>query len=145
MTVFYNLRKEVYGNMNHMKKATFAVCATVIGVLMLLAAALPSTAAGNTSYIRGDANGDGRVNVADVTTVQRILADMEEDADGMKAKRADIDGNGLTVSDATEIQKYVAEFENIYHIGEAVEETQPTDTTKPHFTTDPYELPFIPA
>ena len=73
MTVFYNLRKEVYGNMNHMKKATFAVCATVIGVLMLLAAALPSTAAGNTSYIRGDANGDGQHDMRDVLVILRNL------------------------------------------------------------------------
>ena len=49
------------------------------------------------------------------------------------------------LQDTVAISMSVAEFENIYHIGEAVEETQPTDTTKPHFTTDPYELPFIPA
>ena len=51
--------------------------------------------------------------------------------------RDDADGDGLDITDATKIQRYLVEFADLYHIGEYV-----IDNTKP--TQDEYELPFIP-
>ena len=71
------------------------------------------------NVIRGDANGDGIVNISDVTAIQRHLAELEY-LNGDRLKAADVNGGGLDISDATEIQMYLAENENIYHIGETV-------------------------
>ena len=69
------------------------------------------------SMILGDANGDGIVNINDVTAIQQHLAELEQlNSDQIKA--ADVNGEGLDISDATAIQMYLAEYENIYHIGE---------------------------
>lgn len=62
------------------------------------------------SFILGDANGDGRVSIRDVTAIQRHLADIEF-LSGNAFTAADVDKNGsVTVSDATSIQMYLAEF-----------------------------------
>ena len=56
----------------------------------------------------GDCDGDGIVNVNDVTYLQMIIAEYS----GMKYdfKTCDVDGNGvLDVIDATMLQKMVAE------------------------------------
>lgn len=120
-----------------MKKAIivlFAVC-----LLTLTCMIFPASAAGE--YIRGDANGDGFVTIGDVTVVQRVIADVEPDETGMIALRGDTDGNDLDINDALNIQRYLAEFENIYNIGERV---AVPDSTTPQSTSDPYELPFVP-
>ena len=83
-------------------------------------------------YVRGDANGDGTVNINDVTVIQRILADLEQDTKGDVNRSCDLDGNGLDIADATNIQCYLAEFESPYQIGKT-------------FSYDEYELPFIPV
>ncbi len=82
-------------------------------------------------YVRGDANGDGTVNINDVTVIQRILADLEQDTKGDVIRSCDLDDNALDIADATNIQCYLAEFESPYHIGKT-------------FSFDEYELPFIP-
>ena len=82
------------------------------------------------SYVIGDANGDGIVNIMDVTAIQRNLADVSETFFDKKA--ADIDGNGVSITDATKIQSYLAEFGNAGRIGVSVR-------------ADEYELPFIPS
>lgn len=75
--------------------------------------------------IRGDADGNGNVDVNDATYLQRVLAEMVTVTD-MEAltRRADIDGNGLTVEDVTAIQRYLAEFGNEYGIGENMLDTK---------------------
>ena len=56
----------------------------------------------------GDANGDGKVTVADATTIQKYCASLLSFSDNTKAL-ADVDRNGrITVSDATKIQKFIA-------------------------------------
>ena len=53
----------------------------------------------------GDANGDGKVDILDVTTIQNSLAEKGKVADDM----GDINGDGrVTVKDATILQKYLA-------------------------------------
>ena len=58
-----------------------------------------------------DVNGDGRLNIHDVSAIQRHLAGIDElfpDA----LERADVNGDGkVTIDDATLLQMYLAEFD----------------------------------
>ncbi len=61
-----------------------------------------------TGGVFGDANGDGKVTVADATTIQKYCASLVNFSDNTKSL-ADVDRNGrITVSDATKIQKFIA-------------------------------------
>ncbi|MBQ3286037.1 MAG: dockerin type I repeat-containing protein [Ruminococcus sp.] len=119
-----------------MKKLVLIVL-TLICLLSAVGMVIPISAA--SSYIRGDADGDGEVTITDATVIQRTLANIPTASFFKKA--ADVDGDGLNITDATQIQRYLAEFDNIYHINETV--TIP-DPTVPQPTRDPYELPVDP-
>ncbi len=70
------------------------------------------------SVLLGDANGDGYVNISDVTDIQRAVAEMDT-LDDLRKKAADINGDGVvTIDDATFLQTYLAEFETTFPIGE---------------------------
>ena len=69
-------------------------------------------------YLIGDADGNGKITIADVTKLQRVLAEFESDEDGTIARRCDVDGGGLSISDATAIQRYLAEYDDQYNIGD---------------------------
>ena len=72
------------------------------------------------SVLLGDANGDGNVNISDVTDIQRAVAEMDT-FDDLRQKAADINGDGVvTIDDATFLQTYLAEFGTAYPIGEVV-------------------------
>ena len=59
----------------------------------------------------GDANSDGRVNIRDVTAIQRHVAEYEI-LTGSAFLAADTDGNGVVdINDATLLQQYLAEFD----------------------------------
>ena len=120
-----------------MKK--FLIAAACVAITAALMLPLFAVSAQDNSYVRGDADGDGKVSISDVTKIQRVLADFEQDVDGMVAKRADLDGYGLSITDATQIQRWLAEYGNAYQIGETVIITQETVAT-----TRNYDLPFIP-
>ena len=63
----------------------------------------------------GDANGDGKVTVNDVTKIQEYLADLAQlTPDQVIAADTNCDGR-VTIDDATNIQKYLAEI--IDHLG----------------------------
>ena len=80
---------------------------------------------------RGDADGNGKVNINDVTTIQRHCAQMEKLTAKKQTIAADVDGNGrITIEDATCIQEYLAESENRYDITGII-------------YYDPFELPFV--
>ena len=83
-------------------------------------------------YLIGDADGNGKITIADVTKLQRVLAEFESDEDGTIARRCDVDGGGLSISDATAIQRYLAEYNDHNHIGKTI-------------IRDKYELPFVPV
>ena len=73
----------------------------------------------NGGTICGDADGDGNVSISDVTSVQRAIAELYDDA--FDAKAADVDGDGkVTVNDATLIQYYLAELPVSYPIGQRI-------------------------
>lgn len=71
------------------------------------------------SYIIGDANGDGVVDINDATAIQKAVAEIP--LDFFDEKAADVDFNGLSVEDATNIQKYLVEYNTPYRIGETAE------------------------
>ena len=62
----------------------------------------------------GDANCDGRVDVGDVTAIQRHLADVQI-LTGDALANADANGDGrVTIDDATLVQRYLAEFNVLF-------------------------------
>lgn len=70
------------------------------------------------TFILGDADGDGFISILDATKVQRVLAGLDDDTDGMITLRAAVDGDVLNIMHATKIQRYLAEFEVAEPIGE---------------------------
>lgn len=117
---------------------------TVICSAVLCFAALSISASAvntETKYLRGDANGDSFVSVYDVTVLQRHLADIKP-ISGADLTAADVDRNGLDIKDVTNIQRFLAEYENPYQVGEWVNEpaTQPSTHW---FKPGDNELPFI--
>ena len=119
----------------------------VICLMIAVSMILPVSAA--SSYLRGDADGDGVVTIRDATTIQRRLVEIPTPSFDERA--ADVDGDGLNITDATSIQRYLAQFENIYHIDETVTIPDPTtpqptmpQPTTPQPTREPYELPVVP-
>ena len=132
--------------MKHIKTG-FSLLLAVITMISVAASFSFAAVAAEETYLRGDADGNRVVDVRDATLIQRVLAELTDDTDGRIALRADVTGDGLDISDATQIQMYAAEYENLYDIGKEVAYPQPTteaQTTKPKPTRDPYELPFIP-
>lgn len=66
----------------------------------------------------GDTDGDGYVNINDVTQIQRHLAELEN-LEGIYLHAADANQDGtLDISDATMLQMYLAEYDIPYPIGE---------------------------
>ena len=127
--------------MKLLKSSTAVILSVIIAICVVFA--VRAVADNKTEYILGDANSDGVVTISDVTAVQMVLVDIS--LPEFNEKAGDIDGNGLDVTDADNIQRYVAMFEDLLGIGGTVTETVPT-TQKPTnaYKTDPYELPFIP-
>ena len=127
--------------MKLLKSFTAVVLSLIISVCVVFA--VRAVANNKTEYILGDANSDGVVTISDVTAVQMVLADIS--VPEFNEKAGDIDGNGLDINDADNIQRYVAMYEDLLGIGGTVTVAEPT-TQKPTnaYKTDPYELPFIP-
>lgn len=70
------------------------------------------------SVLLGDATGDGNLNINDVTSIQRAVAEIGT-LDGLRQKAADVNADGVvTIDDATILQMYLAEFATDYPIGE---------------------------
>ena len=68
----------------------------------------------------GDANGDGYVNINDVTAVQRHLSELEA-LQGIYLLAADVNQNGTQeIDDATLLQAYLAEYDISDPIGEVI-------------------------
>lgn len=70
-------------------------------------------------FMIGDANLDGKIDIKDVTAIQRHIASFETlTADALLT--ADTNGDGdITIEDATTLQMYLAEYETASNIGQA--------------------------
>lgn len=99
----------------------------IIMMTVLLSAACLS--AGAQTWLRGDADGDGKITSLDVTTAQRVLSEIITDDDGSITRRCDVDGDGLSLPDVTAIQRSLASLPDDHHIGETVSDDliQPTE------------------
>ena len=70
----------------------------------------PTELAQELGYLRGDADGDGEINILDATRIQRYLAGITPESDiDKKAADADLDGS-VTILDATRIQRFLADI-----------------------------------
>lgn len=72
------------------------------------------------SYLIGDADLSGIINIKDATLIQKYSADLVT-FDRTQLFLANCDGTGgVNVKDATQIQKYCAGYKNILFVGDAV-------------------------
>ena len=76
-------------------------------------------------YKIGDANGDGKVDINDVTLIQKYLAMLDVKVDDYFIYRANVTHDDLTVVDATEIQRFLSHFPNRYGIDNSAVATLP--------------------
>lgn len=66
----------------------------------------------------GDVDGNGTVNVQDVTVMQQMTAEFAVSHPEMIHQRGDVDGDGsVTITDATLIRQYIAEYALSYPVG----------------------------
>lgn len=70
------------------------------------------------SYLRGDSDGNGEVDILDVTLIQRVIANMQSDDDGMIALRSSLSGDTFDITDATYLQRYIAQIPTPFPINE---------------------------
>lgn len=101
----------------------------ILTAILLIALPGIGFAAAEGYYLRGDADADGEVSVLDAVVVRRRLAQMEVAV--IDERAADVDGNGLSVIDATLIQKALAYLPDPYHVGEKIVIPAPTAAPKP--------------
>lgn len=114
--------------MNILRKTVFFVTCLLLVLTVSLSAAAVS------SYKRGDADGDNEITIMDATVIQRVLVQIP--VTNFNEKAADVDNNGLDITDATFIQRHLAEMDIPYRIGEIVTVQEPA-------TEDKYELPIV--
>ena len=127
-----------------MKTFTRAICVVLIAVI-ITAVAISASAATVTGKV-GDADNDGKITIMDATRIQRFLAELVEDTDGVIVKLGDSNGDGLNIMDATRIQRWLVDFEVNAPIGETIEYemTDPTEAPTEAPTKKPnYELPPV--
>ena len=72
------------------------------------------------SYVLGDADNSGEVDVIDVTVIQRELIGLYVYDPEIVERNGDVDGDGLNITDATWIQRYIASMETPYEIGRTI-------------------------
>ena len=120
--------------MYHKQKTVYTILAVLTAFLIVLGSGTVLSNAAANSYIRGDADGDGTVTIIDATVIQRRLCDIE--VKSFNESAADVDGNGLDITDVTRIQRWLADIPDAFGIGELV-------SINPSPTQDEYELPFV--
>ena len=110
--------------------------------MILMFGIIASTVAETSAYtfLLGDADGNGDVEIVDATVVMRVVAEIITDTDGKIAERCNIDGNGMDITSATWIQRWLAEVKIPYPVGEPVT-VQPT--VAPTQKSTDYELPIV--
>lgn len=73
------------------------------------------------SYLHGDSDGNGKINILDATLIQRVIADVQSDDDGMITLRAALIEDSLSITDVTCLQRYFVGLETPCPIGETAE------------------------
>ena len=70
------------------------------------------------SYLLGDTDGSGQVDIMDATKIQRILVGYNENIDDQMIQRASVIGDEPEIMDATQIQRFLVNYSVSYPIGE---------------------------
>ena len=110
---------------NNMKKLTL-----LLMMILILSSVIP-VGATEASPLWGDANGDGKVNINDVTCIQRHVAELETIPEANR-QAALVSGEAtLSVQDATLIQQYLAELLARFPAEEKQEEIHMTINNTP--------------
>lgn len=109
-----------------MKKFLSALLVTAIAGTAFAAA--PTALAKTTTYKLGDTNMDGAVTVSDVSENQRVIAQFNADKKGYIKLLGDVNGGGLDITDATELQKYLADYKTEYPINKKLISTGAGDS-----------------
>ena len=80
-----------------------------LALLLILSISLfASVSAAVTAYRNGDVNGDGTINLKDVTQLRRVLADGDVSTDAVVGN-PDVNGDGaVNLKDVTTLQRYLA-------------------------------------
>lgn len=111
-----------------MKGFNKIICSMIITAILASVAALSAGAL--TTYVKGDADGDGEITISDVTKIQKVIAKLDDDPKGDIERRGNVTGETFDIIDATAIQRHLAGYETPYKIGTTVR-------------YDEYELPII--
>lgn len=100
------------------------------------------TDSGAKARLRGDANGDGEVDILDATHIQRWLVGLDKPTSGIIEVLGDADGDGSTsILDATCIQRYLAGFQNDHRVDRPIFWSAPTETPVVNPTERPTQAP----
>ncbi len=90
-----------------------------------------------TSYYKGDADGNNKVNLKDCSVIQKALVGLTTLTDTGKLA-ADVNGDGdITLADVLSVMRYLVGMTNTYNVGTLVQGTTPVNPTSPTSTTDP--------
>ena len=91
---------------------------SIVLALAFVLALLPTIA--RADPIRGDANGDGKVNAADALVIEQVYANpyLEKDIPGLTLESGDANGDGhFSLADATTIKAYLTDPETYLIVG----------------------------
>ena len=72
----------------------------------------------DTQYLLGDADGDGTISIVDATKIQQLVAGYTLPDSERMAIRSSITSDSYGILDATVIQRYLAQYDDGYGIGE---------------------------
>ena len=86
------------------------VLSLIISLVLALSVFSVMTASAAEEPICGDADGDGTITIMDATTIQRHLVDILQLSEE-RLKAADISGDGIDITDATQIQRWLAAYQ----------------------------------
>lgn len=87
------------------KHIRYVITVTLLSTIVIIMT-IPSSAV---SHLKGDTDCNGEIEIVDATKIQRVLVGLISDDDGSIHRYGDLDGNGLTIMDATLIQYYLAQ------------------------------------
>ncbi|WP_310752960.1 flavodoxin [Ruminococcus sp.] len=104
------------------------VLSLIISLVLALSVFSVMTASAAEEPICGDADGDGTITIMDATTIQRHLVDILQLSEE-RLKAADISGDGIDITDATQIQRWLAAYQVSYPIGELIEHEEESNDT----------------
>ena len=71
-----------------------------------------------TFYRKGDADGNGVIDINDATVIQQMVAELDIPFDELAPLRASVTGKALSIDDATAVQYSAADLPDQYQVGE---------------------------